>query len=123
MEPVRTASRKTSAAWFSSVPAVAFISSATLAGPILANLSRERRMGVVRSASPSRSRKSGEDHAVVDSDLEGIEPEGPEKIVNHQGGLDIGGGRTGPDRVEIALHELAVPAALRISPRQTEAMW
>ena len=37
-----------------------------------------------------------------------------EQIVDDQRGFDVGGDRAGADRVEIALHELAVTAALRV---------
>ena len=38
----------------------------------------------------------------------------PHQVVDHQGGFDVGGDGAGADGVEIALHELAVAAALRV---------
>ena len=43
-----------------------------------------------------------------------LEADRPEQVVDHQGGFDVGGDRAGADRVEVALHELAVAAALRV---------
>ena len=42
------------------------------------------------------------------------EADRPQQVVDHQGGFDVGGDRAGADGVEIALHELAVAAALRV---------
>ena len=43
-----------------------------------------------------------------------VEADGPQQVVDHQRRLDVGGDRQRADRVEVALHELAVAAALRV---------
>ena len=54
----------------------------------------------------------GEQHAVVQADREIADADRPQQVVDHQGGLDVGGRRAGADGVEIALHELAEAAFL-----------
>ena len=51
---------------------------------------------------------------VVDADRELVEPDARKQIVDDQRGLDVGGDGRRADRVEVALHELAVAAALRV---------
>ena len=55
-----------------------------------------------------------EDHAVIDPDGEIAETDRSHQIVDHQGRFDVGGDRAGADGVEIALHELAIAAALSV---------
>ena len=78
------------------------------------SLSSARSTAVARSARPSRSSKPGQHHAVVQADGEVGETDRPQQVVDHQGGFDVGGDRAGADGVEVALHELAVAAALRV---------
>ena len=66
------------------------------------------------SAESESLEQAVEHHAVVHVDGEIREADGPQQIVDHQRRFDIGHDTRGADRVEIALHELAVPAALRV---------
>ena len=61
-----------------------------------------------------RSQQAGQHHAVVDADRELVEADRPQQVVDHQRRFDIGGDGKGADGVEIALHEFAVAAALRV---------
>ena len=105
------------------MPAAATISSATFFRPDLAELVERAQHGADRSARPMPLQQAGEQHAVVQADGEIADADRPQQVVDHQGRLDVGGGRAGADGVEVALHELAVAAApAGVSPRQTVAM-
>ena len=74
----------------------------------------------VRQAEPLQ--QAGQHHAIVQADDELAKANRPEQVIDHQHRFDVGGHRQGADRVEIALHELAVAAALGILARRTVAM-
>ena len=45
---------------------------------------------------------------------EGVEADGAQEIVDDEGGFDVGNGGEGADRIEIALHEFTITAALGV---------
>src|SRR5262249_26756508 len=51
---------------------------------------------------------------VVDADREPLDPDRAEEVMDDEDRLDVRDGALGPDRVEVALHELAVAPALRV---------
>ncbi len=55
-----------------------------------------------------------EDHAVIDLDGKVGEANGAQQVVDHQRRLDVGNDTGSADRVEVALHELAIASALRV---------
>ena len=95
-------------------PATETISSATASGADLAEFVERPQNGRRAIGQPEPFQQAREHHAVVDADREVGETDRPEQIVDHQRGFDVGGDRAGADGVEIALHELAVAAALRV---------
>ncbi len=75
----------------------------------------ERAQNVGRHAfQTERFQQAGEHHAVVDVDREPLEADGPQQVVDDEDRFGVGGDRAGADRIEIALHEFAVAAALRV---------
>ena len=57
---------------------------------------------------------AGEHAAVVDPDREAADADRGEQVVHDEHRLQVGHGARGADRVEVALHELAIPAPLRV---------
>ena len=57
---------------------------------------------------------AAEHAAVVDPDREPLHTDRRQEVVDHEHHLQIGHGARGADRVEVALHELAIPAPLGV---------
>ena len=96
-------------------PAVAAISSATFLRADLVQLV-ERAAGSppICSASPSRSSSPLSTIRLLTWIVNASKPIAAQQIVDHQHRFDVGHRRERADRVEIALHELAIAAALRV---------
>ena len=95
-------------------PAVATISAATFSRPILASLSMRAARRTACSVKPARSSRPLSTCRLLTWILKSFEPDGPQQVVDHQHGFDVGGHAAGADRVEVALHELAIAAVLRV---------
>ena len=83
-------------------------------GPDLAEFVERPQDGRRAVGQPKPFEQARQHHPVVDADGKLAESDRAEQIVNDQRRFDVGGDRAGADRVEIALHELAVAAALGV---------